>query len=157
MIVCFHLATFLAMNISSLPSGRDTCGILRVNWLSVWLTCNYFYLVFLEVSPRNYEVWLTQTSNSFAAFFERVQTADLCFWREQKKKTFWLQDLPFLELLKTVVRLWRQDLFLVYQTSDFWVVSKFCVESLSRNFAVFLIAYTVSQLLMHILIHWLTP
>ena len=26
---------------------------------------------------RNYKVWLTQNSNSFAAFFERVQTANL--------------------------------------------------------------------------------
>ena len=46
--------------------------------------------------------------------------------------------------------------FFVEQTSEFCVVSKFCVEAVGQNFAVFLMAYSVSQLLMHILMHWLT-
>ena len=42
----------------------------------------------------------------------------------------------------------------VDQTSEF-LCRKF-VEAVSQNFAVFLMAYTVSQLLMNILMHWLT-
>ena len=44
--------------------------------------------------------------------------------------------------------------FFVDQTSEF-LCRKF-VEAVSQNFAVFLMAYTVSQLLMNILMHWLT-
>ena len=63
----------------------------------------------------------------------------------------------FLKLLKAVVAVCEDKiLFLSNKQANFFVVSKFCVEVVSRNFAVFLMAYGVSQLLMHILVHWLT-
>ena len=74
-----------------------------------------------------------------------------------KKRLFGLKICLFETFKDSGPFVKTRDLFLTIKQANFYVVSKFCVESLSRKFAVFLIAYTVSQLLMHILIHWLTP
>ena len=77
---------------------------------------------------------------------------------------FWPEIAAFL---KTVWSFKNTRFLFVIQTSNFYVVSKFCVEAVSQKFAVFLMTYGVSRLLMHILfiiiiiyyyilIHWLT-
>ena len=72
------------------------------------------------------------------------------------KKDFLASRSAFFETFKGSGPFVKTRSFLTIKQANFYVVSKFCVEAVSRNFAVFLMAYSVSRLLMHILIHWLT-
>ena len=72
------------------------------------------------------------------------------------KTRFWPEISAFFQTFKDSGPFVKTRSFLSSKQANFYVLSKFCVEAVSRNFAVFLMTYGVSQLLIHILMHWLT-